>query len=175
MWRSLVRLPPPHKNNSPSLFGFGEVSAVVHHVAMTHLTEEHRQCIPVCRSDAAGLAVCRIRAFEISLQPKYATHPRPRADLVGNCKTFAADRDHRVKRVFRFFKMRLLLEVERVGKQCWSKEMRIALLMSLSRRAHDAAQMRSLGSFAGQLGAIALSRRPLIAEYIGSRRLAIGR
>ena len=146
----------------------------MNHVAVTDPTEEHRQRIPVCRGDASGLAVCRIRASEISLQPKYATHPRPRADLVGNCKTFAADRDHCVKRVFRFFKMRLLLEVERVGKQCWSKELRIALVMSLSRRAHNAAEMRRLGAFPRQLGAVALRRRPLIAENIGRRRLAIG-
>src|SRR6266581_5632526 len=70
--------------------------------------------------------------------------------------------------------MRFLLEVERIGEKGWRNQMDLASAMCVARRSHDATQMRCLGPFAGQLGAIALGGCPLIAEHVRRRWLAVG-
>src|SRR5712691_12108463 len=70
--------------------------------------------------------------------------------------------------------MRLLFEVHRIGKQCWSDELDIVGTMRLTSRSDDATQVRGLGPFTRQLGAIALGGRPLIAEHVGRGWLTVG-
>src|SRR5882724_6830474 len=70
--------------------------------------------------------------------------------------------------------MELLLEIERIREKCRCNQMDLARPMRLTSRAHDAAQVRGLGPFARQLGAIALGGRPLIAEHVRSWWLPIG-
>jgi hypothetical protein len=70
--------------------------------------------------------------------------------------------------------MRLLLEVERVREQRRREEGDVPGAMRFTRRSHDAAQVRRLGPFTGQLGAIALGGRPLIAEHVRRGWLSVG-
>src|SRR2546425_7167781 len=71
--------------------------------------------------------------------------------------------------------MRLLFEVHGVREQRRADEVELAGPMGFTCCPHDAAEMRRLSPLAGELGAIALGGRPLVAEHIGSRRLPIGR
>src|SRR5712691_7399966 len=70
--------------------------------------------------------------------------------------------------------MRLLFEVHRIGKQCWSDELDIVGTMRLTSRSDDAAQVRGLGPFTRQLGAIAFGGRPLVTEHVRRWWLSIG-
>src|SRR5213594_2805931 len=69
--------------------------------------------------------------------------------------------------------MGFLFEIERVSEEPRREGPGVVRPMRLTRRPHDAAEMRCLGPLAGELGAIALGSRPLVAERIGSRWLAI--
>src|SRR2546425_3288319 len=71
--------------------------------------------------------------------------------------------------------MRLLFEVHGVREQRRADEVNVVGPMGFTCCPHDAAEMRRLSPLAGELGAIALGGRPLVAEHIGSRRLPIGR
>src|SRR6267378_3822275 len=162
------------QNRSPPAFGFRQITAEEHDVASADAAGQNRSLIACARGDSSRFGVCRVGAIEIRLEAANATHPHPRADPIGHFEPLVAHLDHRMERVFSLVEMQLLLEVERVREQRWRNEGEIPSAVRFTRRPNNAAQVRGLGPFARQLGAIALGGRPLVAEDVRRWWLATG-
>src|SRR6266566_10056703 len=162
------------ENRTPRLLGFRQVAPEIQNVAMTNSAE--LKCLLITGRDcnlACG-RVGHVGLIKFGLSTPHSSYAHPRRCEIGNLETLATDRDHRRERVFGLRQMALLFQVHRIGEQCGSERVDVLGPMRLASRAHDAAQMRRLRALTRELGAVALGRRPLIPEHVGSWRLAIG-
>src|ERR1700694_4302576 len=102
-----------------------------------------------------------------------AAGAQPHGDGIRCGESVAGDAYQRPQYVFGFLEVDVL-EIQRVREQRGGKHPNLSGAVRLSGRAHDAAQVCSLGPFAGQLDAVPLRRRPLVAEDVRRRGLAVG-
>jgi len=77
-----------------------------------------------------------------------------------------ADADHGLEYVFGFLEMALLFQIHREGEQRGCQQLEFSSPMCFARRAHYAAEVRGFRALARELGAVALGRGPLVAEYV---------